>query len=272
MVNDVRVCVILSLYISDALNDFMKAAESILNQSYNCDLHIYCDGPLESEVYNYLLLLKKNKRVVVYENDINKGLAFGLNFLIDKVLSLNYTYIARMDSDDISRTNRIFQQVKYLEKELDVDVLGTSCAEFGATYALAEKHLPKTHDSLLSFSLTRCPFIHPTVMFRRTVFEGGIRYPTHTTFTEDMALWFILLEKGFKFNNLNDVLLDYRLNENTVDRRHGFSKALSECSLRLKYMFRLRQFSLKNLALIISRLFFHVMPIKVMKFAYKSFR
>jgi hypothetical protein len=272
MKNDVKVGVILSLYISDTVDDFLKATDSILNQSYNCDLHIYCDGPLDSEVYSYLLFLKKDKRVVVYENDVNKGLAYGLNFLIDKMLSLNYKYIARMDSDDISRTTRIFQQVKYLEKELDVDVLGTSCAEFGATYASAEKHLPKTHDSLLSFSITRCPFIHPTVMFRRSVFEGGIRYPTDTSFTEDMALWFVLLENGFKFSNLNDVLLDYRLNENTVERRHGFSKALSEFNLRLKYMFRLRQFTLKNLTLIISRLFFHVMPIKVMKFAYKKLR
>ncbi len=113
-----------------------------------------------------------------------------------------------------------------------MDVCGTSCHEFGASFSLDEKHLPKGHDQLVEFSITRCPFIHPTVMFRSSVFEKGHRYPTNTSLTEDMALWFQLLKSGCVFANLNDVLLDYRLNENTINRRHGIGKAFSEIRIR----------------------------------------
>ncbi|MBR9847453.1 MAG: glycosyltransferase [Algicola sp.] len=270
--NNGKVAVIMSVYGSDDPIALTGAIDSILNQSYPCDLYIFRDGEVPVALQNILDKISDNIRIKYYHSEKNKGLAFALNKLIDRVLSGGYQFVARMDSDDISRCERIEKQVAYFNEHSNVDVCGTSCREFGASYALDEKHLPSIHEKLLNFSITRCPFIHPSVMFRSSVFADGNRYPTDTVFTEDMALWFNLLNKGYIFGNINEVLLDYRLNENTIERRKGINKAMSEVRIRTSNMFALKQFSFKNVVLIYSRLIFHIMPSSLVKIAYKSAR
>jgi len=269
-----RVAVIMSVYKSDNSIDLGEAIQSILNQCFaEIDLFIYRDGCVPLKIDDILDMYNVNSNVFIFKNDINRGLAYALNGLIDEVVGCNkYKFIARMDSDDVSRSQRVSKQVAYLNEHTEVDVCGTSCREFGASYALQEKHLPISHDELLNFSITRCPFIHPSVMFRTTVFKDGNRYPTDTKFTEDMALWFELLRKGYKFGNLNEILIDYHLNENTIERRKGWGKALSEVRIRTSNMFALKQFSFKNVALIYSRFVFHLMPSFLVKIAYKKAR
>jgi glycosyltransferase involved in cell wall biosynthesis len=270
-----KVAVIMSVYRSDVFEYIQEAVQSILTQSYSLlYLYIYRDGIVPVEINDYLLGLESRyENVFLVTSPKNQGLANALNELIDLVQKDgSYSYIARMDSDDISRTNRILNQVNYMQENKHIDVLGTSCREFGASFALPEKHLPKTHAELLTFSIPYCPFIHPTVMFKTSVFESGIRYPVDTSFTEDMGLWFILLNKGFKFANLNDVLLDYRLDENTLERRQGTSKAISEFTIRFKNMVSLKKVNVKNILMISARLIFHVLPSSLMKLAYKKAR
>lgn len=267
--------VLMTVYKNDNSTAVKQAIESIVNQSYSTmRLFLGVDGPIPQELKDLLLVFEKqfNNINLVYFGS-NRGLARSLNDLITLILQdKTIKYIARMDSDDISHINRIEKQVLFFESNPKVDVCGTSCREFGASFALEAKHLPEAHEELADFSIVRCPFVHPTVMFRVSVFEEGIKYPTDTTLTEDMALWFVLLEKGFKFHNINEILLDYRLNENTVSRRHGISKAFSEFSIRVRYMFRLKRVTLKNFTLVTGRLLFHILPVSIMSYAYKKLR
>lgn len=87
-----------------------------------------------------------------------------------------------------------------------------------------------------------------------------------------MALWFDLLNAGFKFSNINEVLLDYRLSENTVNRRKGIKKALSEIKVRFHNMISLKQVSVWNVTMIFARIIFHLMPNFLVKLAYKNAR
>lgn len=264
----------MSVYKSDAFDDINRAIISILNQTKsNVTLFIYRDGPVSPEVDDLLLSFSMKDNVKLINGSINKGLAYAMNSLIDLVnLDETFHFVARMDSDDISLPFRLERQVIFMINNPLVDVCGTSCREFGASFSLEEKHLPISHDELLNFSVTRCPFIHPTVMFRRNVFLNGTRYPTNTKLTEDMALWFSLLRQGFRFANLNEILLEYRLNENTIARRSGFKKGFNEFSLRLKFMFDMHKVSFKNLTLVFFRLFFHLLPESFIKFLYKNAR
>ncbi|WP_220737068.1 glycosyl transferase, partial [Morganella morganii] len=186
--------------------------------------------------------------------------------------NFSYKYIARMDSDDIAIKNRLMFQADFLDKNPHIDVCGSYCHEFGSNFSLNEKKLPISHDEILNFSIYRCPLIHPCVMFRSEIFKSGYRYPTDTNLTEDMALWFLLLESGFKFHNIPIVLLNYRLSEDTINRRKGISKAISEIRVRLYYMSKLKKTSIKNIILILSRLPFHLLPSFIIKFFYKNFR
>ena len=266
------VVVIMSVYKSDTPDALKIAIDSILEQTVICDLLIYQDGSIPNILSGVLSEYTDRINIQLFINSINKGLASGLNCLINYAIEQKYEYIARMDSDDISRPKRIEKQVIFFENNKNIDVLGTSCHEFGASFALDEKHLPKTHEELLNFSITRCPFIHPSVMFRSSVFEKGIRYPENTVLTEDMALWFLLLNNGFQFANINEILLDYRLNENTINRRKGFKKAMSEINIRTQNMISLKQINIKNISLIGARIVFHIMPSSLVKLAYKKAR
>lgn len=270
-----KVAIIMSVYHADRLDYLKVAIESILNQEYkNFDFFIYRDGLIQDETERYIKELAGfDLRVKYIKGECNQGLAIALNCMIEQIVSDGvYSFVARMDGDDISRKNRILKQVQFLLSNSEVDVCGTSCKEFGASFALEEKHLPEEHSALLDFSITRCPFIHPSVMFRTSIFESGIRYPTHSELTEDMALWFELLKHGYKLSNINDVLLDYRIDEKTIERRRGLLKAITEVKIRLVNMVILKRITPKNTMLILSRFFFHILPPFVMRFAYKNVR
>ncbi|TKF80565.1 glycosyltransferase [Vibrio kanaloae] len=267
-----KIAVIMSVYKSDRIDFFIQAVRSILEQSVSCHLFIFKDGVLPSSFYKELDLLSRNPQVTILGSEVNRGLANSLNNLIDTVLTKDFDYIARMDSDDISYPTRLDKQVEFLKSNLDIDICGCFCREFGSSYAKQVKSLPLLHSDLLRFSITRCPFIHPTVMFRSSVFDNGLRYPVDTHLTEDMAFWFECLNNGKKFANLDQVLLDYRMEEDTVLRRKGLGKSISETKLRFTYMMKLNQFSFRNFLLISSRLAFHLMPSFLLKLSYKHLR
>ena len=270
MMRQNNTAVIMCVYNGDDPTHLHDAITSILNQTVSVDLYVFQDGPVNESiltVFNHF-----QGQFIILKSTINVGLACGLNQLIDIVVTKEYEYIARMDADDVSYKDRIERQINFLDEHNEVHLLGTSCREFGSSFSLDVKHLPTMHNELLNFSISRCPLIHPTVMFRISVFKSGYRYPTDTSFTEDMALWFILLASGHHFANINDVLLDYRLNEDTVKRRRGFKKSFSEFKVRFKYMFVLRKVSFWNLFLVTTRLFFHMLPPRLIALCYKHLR
>lgn len=271
MINDIAI--IICLYKDDNISFFKDALNSLFHQErVSPNIYLYIDGELNGELLSYVETLKNNSDIKIFHNKKNMGLAYGLNYLIKNIIPINeIKYIARMDSDDISLPTRLYQQWEFMENNVDIDILGCQCEEFGSSFSITKK-LPIEHNEILNFSITRCPLIHPTVFFRKKVFQHGIKYPTHTHFTEDMCLWLELLYKGYKFHNLDKVLFKYRLNENTLYRRRGINKAYNEVYLRLGYMFLLKKFSIRNTSLILSRFVFHLLPNFILKFLYKYFR
>ena len=266
------VAIIMSVYFSEKPDYLKQSLSSLFTQTMNADIYLYVDGDLNELLEDVIKGFKVHSNFFVIRGKVNKGLAFALNTLIDITLNKGYKYIARMDTDDISRSNRIEQQFRFMEENKGIDVLGTFCHEFGSEYALELKTVPIKHDELKKYSIIRCPFIHPTVIFRSSIFKDGIRYPLNTKFTEDMALWFCLLEEGYHFHNLPEVLLDYRIDENTFSRRRGLRKAISEFSIRFKYMIKLREFNINNSIVLLGKFCFHILPLFIIRYAYKKYR
>lgn len=272
MISKSKVAVIMSVYKNDNVNDFNRAVESILAQTYPCHLLIYQDGPVDSQISQSIVKYSNNPSIILFNSIKNKGLAHALNVMIDYCLQQGYEFIARMDSDDISKKHRIERQLNAFSINSDIHVLGSFCKEFGASFCLEKKTLPTEHNDLVDFSITRCPFIHPTVMFRASIFNDGYRYPENTVLTEDMALWFNLLNAGYIFHNINEVLLEFQINEETLNRRVGYKKSLGEFKIRMKNMFLLKKVSLKNTTFILIKLALSFTPLFIIKAAYKNLR
>lgn len=270
--NPSNVAVIMAIYKGDVTTQVEEAFDSVLKQTYPVSIFLMIDGPIDSNLEAIIHEYSVRMDFRIFRNKNSLGLAKSLNLLLDSVSRFEYDYIARMDSDDICLSDRIEKQVNYLQSDTTIDLCGSYCEEFGSSFSKAVKKVPTSHDDIVSFSITRCPFVHPTVMFRSSVFSDGVRYPVNLPFTEDMGLWFSLILRKKKMANIPEVLLKYRMNEQTLKRRLGMNKAISESKLRLYYMVKLNCFSFKNLALILSRFVFHILPESCLKFLYINFR
>ncbi|WP_220757693.1 glycosyltransferase, partial [Shewanella colwelliana] len=231
----------MTVYQNDKVCQIIESVDSIIQQvGVSVYLVIGVDGAVTIEISDLLKSYETNNRdqVKIHFFSENRGLACTLNELIS-IYKSEYDFIARMDADDISFNNRLKEQVEYFDNNRDVDVLGTGCIEFSDSSDLDEndlklKLLPSDNRSLNKIIFTRSPFVHPSVMFRTSVFtDDSIRYPTNLYLSEDLGLWCLMSKKKFVFANLSKPLIYFRINEGTFLRRRGFKKASSELRARL---------------------------------------
>jgi len=104
-----------------------EAIDSILSQTFtNFELIAINDGSKD----NSLEMLKsyKDPRLIIINNPINKGLIGSLNIGLDKCRG---KYTARFDQDDICFEDCFQTQYDFMEKHLDIDLVGgwTECID-----------------------------------------------------------------------------------------------------------------------------------------------
>lgn len=268
-----KVCFLVCVYKNDTLENFEKCVNSMLNQTHSsCDIYIYVDGPIDQTLIDYMADLElKDKVVIFYDgDDVARGLAYGLNFLIEKALasSCSYDFLARMDADDISKENRIEVQLSHMEKS-GADVTGSGSVEIDSEdVPISRREVLLTHDDLVSNIVKRCPFIHPSVVFRRRVFESGNRYDPELRNTQDYFLWVDLAKSGYKFSNVADRLLLFR-RDSAFFKRRGVGKAFNEFKGRFYAMKVLGLYSFSNILFTVLLFFIRLSPSFISKIAYK---
>lgn len=268
------VAIILSVYKKDNVLPVYLAVQSLLHQTYReISIFIRIDGEVNQKVESLLSYFQRNNsNIYISRNDSNRGLSYSLNKLIDIILVQDYAikYIARMDSDDICHLDRIKQQVEFLNKNKNVDVLGTACKEFGIFNKVITKD--KNDASIKKNILKMSPFIHPSVMFRAKVFFDGNRYPLDTVLSEDLSFWLTLSLKNYCFHNLTNILLFYRINDSTLVRRTGLKKSFSELKIRCDYLRKTKKNVPLNLLFILGHFGIRIMPISIVRLIYRLMR
>ena len=104
-----------------------EAIESILNQTFrNFEFIIINDGSVDRT--KEIIQEYDDPRIVLLENDKNSGIVVTLNKGVDAATG---EYIARMDADDIALSNRIEQQVMFLNTHRNIGVVGSALQIFG---------------------------------------------------------------------------------------------------------------------------------------------
>lgn len=179
------------------------AIESILKQSYkDFELLILLEyGSNESS--KEIVYAFTDTRIRVIENEKKLGLSSSLNQGIELARG---KYIARMDADDISYSERFRIQKEYLDKHSDISLCGTAMKINGKNVA---KKLCQ-HEGIIFYSYLYCPFFHPTVMWRREdLLEKNLKYKEGIA-AEDYELWMRVIEQ-VKTANIPKPLLMYRM-------------------------------------------------------------
>jgi len=122
-------------------------------------------------------------------------------------------FIARMDADDIALPQRFEKQLALLRRKPDLVICGTAAILFGDVNGKSRK--PTSDRSCRSWQLLGPAFVHPTVMFRRSVVDRGIRYRSEFLHAEDYEFWFQLAALG-GMENIREPLLRYRFHGGQV--------------------------------------------------------
>lgn len=219
-----------------------KAIESIINQSYsNIEIIIVNDGSTNPEVEEICL---KYIDKIVYLRKENDGIASALNYAINVAKG---EYIARMDGDDISYTERIYKQVEFLENNRDIDICGTNYENIDENdLVISRSNLPLEDYEIKVQNIFQNSLCHPSIMFRSDVFDNHLRYDESVK-AEDYELW-LRLENKVKFANLKECLIGYRCNGSGVTKIHCEEIGLSAVMIVKNHLNRFMKNAFENIS------------------------
>lgn len=197
------ISVILPVY--NAQPFLKEAIESILNQSYsNFEFIIINDGSTDDSEKT---ILQFNDSRIKYYYQQNKGLGATLNIALSLCAG---KYIARQDQDDVSYPDRFKKQIEFLEKNPTTVLLGTRAKILIENTTEIKYHNHATHSADLKFDLLfDNPFVHSSVMFKKSIIDEVGIYTIDRNLYEDYDLWSRMALNG-EVANLPDILLDYR--------------------------------------------------------------
>ena len=246
--NEPAISVIMSIYNQKNPEYLRDAITSVLKQTFDdFEFIIYSDGSDDDVVDKLNEYARMDERIIVINNPVNYGLAYSLNACIDVARG---KYLARMDDDDICDIRRLSVQYDYLERHPEIAFVGCNATLFDADGIWGHRLMPEHPDKndFLKFS----PFIHPSVMIRRSIMEAGNTYNTvnDTLRCEDYELFMRLLFAGYQGHNIQQELFYYREDSHSYFRR------------RLKHRLaemRIRHANFKNLGLLTPKGYLYVL-------------
>lgn len=210
-----KVSVLISAY-NEKIKWVNKSVDSILNQTYsNFEVIFIIDNPEYKELINVAKEYeKKDSRIKVIINPENKGLVYSLNKALNEA---NGDLIARLDADDISLPDRFEKQVEFLNKNKDVDILGTSASIIDENDNIVKDKISIIceHNKIKKILKYTNIFFHPSLMIRKKMLLeiGGYR---EVKYAEDYDMITRAISLGKKVANLGEALIKYRVRSSSV--------------------------------------------------------
>ncbi|NJL09814.1 MAG: glycosyltransferase [Calothrix sp. SM1_7_51] len=264
--SDSNITVGIPFYAGTKIDYLSSAVDSILSQTISAqEIHLIQDGLVSKELKELALFYEQKhnsvKHLVIQHN---KGLPYALNF---SIMSSSTNYYARMDDDDVSHPNRLKKQLEFLETHPEIDILGTWAWEF--ENKPEEKHflrkMPTEFNLIRDYIHFRNPLNHPSVMFRRSVFNKIGLYDSKFGVYCDLGMWAKAIKNNVGITNLPEPLLYYRTAGVVKRRTLG---VIQQAKARFEY----NTISPKLNLLKALSLAFRLMPYSVQIWGYKNLR
>jgi len=234
------VSVLIPMY--NAEKTIESALESIQKQSHT-NLEIICvdDGSDDATLSIVERRAELDRRIKPHGYK-HRGVVYARNKTIE--LSCG-EYLVIMDADDISLSDRIEKQVKYMELNPDIIASGSALEEFDERGILQIVARPPNHETLLFRQLRGIPIWHPTAIIRRAeLLSSSIRYIEKFAYSEDYKFFFDLSRVG-KLGNLPDVLYSYRRHPTQICAKYRKIQRKLEFELREEiYRFLCKKYGL----------------------------
>lgn len=218
-----RYSVLMTVYKNDTPKYFKLALDSMIQQTVKPnEIVLVKDGPISEALQ--AVIDKCKRKTDVYINQVqltqNVGLGLALNAGIKTARN---EFLARMDSDDISRLDRCERQLALFKENPALDIVGCPVIEFcGDTENIVGKRdVPTTNEDIHKFARRRDPFNHPSVMYRKSKVEQVGGYGDYRK-NQDTDLWIKMLSAGCKGQNIPEYLVLFRFDEGTYQKRKSW--------------------------------------------------
>lgn len=185
-----------------------EAVNSILNQTYeNFELLLIDDASSDNSIE--LISEIRDKRIRVIRNAQNMGIAAARNIGLD---ASNSKYIALLDQDDIALPYRLEHEVKYLDENPQVDVVGGHQRSIDCNGTDLERqwsvYLNPAY--IKAYLMLNDTVVNGSTMFRKAFVDRyNIRYRENQYGAEDYRFWAECSLHGV-IKNLDEVMLLWR--------------------------------------------------------------
>lgn len=183
-----------------------ESINSVLLQTYsNWELLIVDDCSKDNSVEVVRKFANIDKRVVLFSLEKNVGAAAARNVAIEHAQG---QYIAFLDSDDVWDEYKLEKQLAFMKQYSYVFTF--------SNYYIMEENGKKTENIVkVPSSLSYHQYLRNTIIGCLTVIidrqqTGDFKMPLIKS-SHDMALWLLIMKRGFKAYGLKDVLAGYRL-------------------------------------------------------------
>ena len=219
------------VYYGDDSEHFCQAVNSVLNQTAKPDeIVIVVDGPVPSELENELEIFAKDPIFNIVRLKENTGHGNARRTGLDNCRN---GLVALMDADDISLPDRFGKQLLCFEQNPDVSVVGGQIAEFCGKVdnIVGIRKVPENHTDIVNYMKKRCPMNQVSVMFKKADVDAAGGYIDWFC-DEDYYLWIRMYLADMKFANVDDVLVNVRVEPDMYRRRGGMKYFRSEAALQ----------------------------------------
>lgn len=236
--------VLMSVYKNDNPGWLRDCFDSLMNQNKPAaEIVVVKDGILNEEIDSVIEEYKKKLPLKVVGYEDNHGLAYALNYGMDYCTG---DLIARMDADDICYPDRFAKQIHEFEINPELNILGTGIEEFyissSGTRINNIRLYPEKTDAKSKSLYKGTPLAHPSVMIKADILKKFRYNLKNQKYSQDIELWFRLLQNGFEIHTLQEPLLYFRITDKTFQRRN-ITKAKTEFSIYMSYLYKLNGFS-----------------------------
>ena len=183
-----------------------ESIKSVIVQTYqNWELLIADDCSKDSSVEVIKKIIDKDQRIKLFSLLKNVGAAAARNVAIEHA---NGQYIAFLDSDDVWEPEKLERQLAFMKEN--------KYAFTYSEYYVMEEDGKKTGSFIrIPSSLSYRQYLRNTIIGCLTVvidrtIVGDFRMPLIKS-SHDMALWLLIMKRGYKAYGIKEVLAGYRL-------------------------------------------------------------
>ncbi|GCC52918.1 glycosyltransferase family 2 protein [Chryseotalea sanaruensis] len=227
-----------SPYVEEAIN-------SLLNQSFtDFELWFIDDASTDETLSIVATLARKDPRIHIFSNAVNRGKLHTINSKVRGVLSPFFTIT---DADDVSHPARLEKQIAKLKSDASLMMCGTSYAAMDEQgYYVRTVHVPIDIEQIRERSLIQSAFMGGTMVMRSSLLQNFPElyrfYFENSMDDADLACRILNL---YSVTNLNELLYFYRIVPTSITRAKVTCRSLNIYKL-ISHLYTIRKSEQKD--------------------------